>query len=96
MSNKYVIKWKSKVNGRAGKGTKEFDRDEGEQLVAELNAEYPDIEHELLRVEQEPEPVPAEPLENSEQSIGSPRQGQPETESAQKLTAARPHALSLK
>ncbi len=48
MSNKYVIRWKSKVNGRAGRGTKEFSREEGQRLVQELNAEYPDIEHELI------------------------------------------------
>lgn len=48
MSKKYVIRWKSKVNGRAGRGTKEFGREEGEKLIAELNEEYPDIEHELI------------------------------------------------
>lgn len=48
MSAKYVIRWKSKVNGRAGRGTKEFSREEGERLVTELNAEYPDIEHDLI------------------------------------------------
>jgi hypothetical protein len=48
MSAKYVIRWTSKVNGRAGRGTREFSREEGERLVAELNAEYPDIEHELV------------------------------------------------
>jgi hypothetical protein len=48
MSSKYVIKWRSKVNGRAGKGTKEFEREDAERLVAELNDEYPDIEHDIL------------------------------------------------
>ena len=47
MSKTYVIKWKSKVNGRAGRGTKLFDHDEGEELVTELNRDYPDIQHEL-------------------------------------------------
>jgi hypothetical protein len=42
----YVIQWKSKVNGRAGKGTKEFDRAEAERLAVELNKEYPQILHE--------------------------------------------------
>ena len=51
MNNKYVIQWKSKVNGRAGRGTKRFDRDEGEELVQELNRDYPDIEHELAGAE---------------------------------------------
>ena len=45
MSKTYVIQWKSKVNGRAGKGTKLFELEEAEALVAELNEEYPDIDH---------------------------------------------------
>ena len=48
MSTKYVIQWKSKVNGRAGKGTKLFKYEEGQSLVEELNLEYPQIEHELI------------------------------------------------
>ena len=48
----YVIRWKSKVNGRAGKGSKEFNHDEAERLVAELNSEYPDIEHEAVEAPQ--------------------------------------------
>jgi hypothetical protein len=48
MSERYVIGWKSKVNGRAGRGTKEFSPGEGQRLVEELNAEYPYIEHELM------------------------------------------------
>ena len=48
MNNSYVIQWKSKVNGRAGRGTKQFDKDEAEQLVQELNHEYPQIEHEAI------------------------------------------------
>jgi hypothetical protein len=44
----YVIQWRSKVNGRAGKGTKEFDRAEAEQLAKELNKEYPQILHEPI------------------------------------------------
>jgi len=51
MSKTYVIQWKSKVNGRAGKGTKLFDLDEAQELAAELNQEYPDIFHELLNTE---------------------------------------------
>jgi len=43
----YVIHWKSQVNGRAGTGTKLFDRNEAESLVAELNREYPQIHHEI-------------------------------------------------
>ena len=43
----YVIHWKSQVNGRAGTGTKLFDHDAAESLVAELNLEYPQIHHEM-------------------------------------------------
>jgi hypothetical protein len=56
MSNKYVIQWKSKVNGRAGKGTKLFTRDEAESLVKELNEEYPQIFHESVKAEASREP----------------------------------------
>ncbi len=56
MSKKYVIRWKSKVNGRAGKGSKEFTLEEAQRLAMELNTEYPDIEH---------EPIPAAPPQAS-------------------------------
>jgi hypothetical protein len=60
MSVAYVIQWKSKVNGRAGRGTKQFDRHEAEQLAQELNREYPDILHEVVKAmpqtEREAEP----------------------------------------
>ncbi len=69
MSSPYVIQWKSKVNGRAGRGTKQFERKEAEQLVEELNLEYPDILHEAVKAlppreikpeaEEEPETEPA-------------------------------------
>ena len=48
MSKTYVIQWKSKVNGRAGRGTKHFSRDEAARLVEELNHEYPQIHHEMV------------------------------------------------
>jgi hypothetical protein len=51
MNNTYVIQWKSKMNGRAGRGTKTFSKEEGERLVAELNREYPQIFHELTEVQ---------------------------------------------
>ncbi len=47
MNKMYVIHWKSKVNGRAGTGTKLFDRERAKSLVEELNREYPQIEHEI-------------------------------------------------
>ena len=48
MNNSYVIQWKSKVNGRAGRGTKRFAKEEVDQLVEELNREYPEIEHHAI------------------------------------------------
>jgi hypothetical protein len=54
MSDMYVIQWKSKVNGRAGRGSKLFERDEAKRLVEELNSEYPDIDHELTSAPQHP------------------------------------------
>jgi hypothetical protein len=63
---KYVIQWKSKLNGRAGRGTKLFEKEEAERLVADLNREYPQIEHKTCAVQTEksgrelphsPEPV---------------------------------------
>jgi hypothetical protein len=50
MSSTYVIRWKSKLNGRAGRGTKSFERAEAERLVQELNREYPQIEHEAVKM----------------------------------------------
>lgn len=54
MSNTFVIQWKSKVNGRAGRGTKTFEKAEAEQLAEELNREYPQIEHEIVEVQGAP------------------------------------------
>jgi len=50
MSSTYVIRWKSKINGRAGRGTKSFERTEAERLAEELNREYPQIEHEAVKM----------------------------------------------
>jgi len=62
MTSPYVIQWKSKVNGRAGRGTKQFERKEAERLAEELNSEYPDILHEAVKAmpprEDKPEPEP--------------------------------------
>jgi hypothetical protein len=46
---KYFIRWKSKVNGRIGQGSKSFTLEEAQDLIAELNADYPDIEHEIVQ-----------------------------------------------
>jgi hypothetical protein len=43
-----VIQWKSKTNGRVGRGSKRFEEQEAMELVAELNADYPDIHHEAV------------------------------------------------
>ena len=51
MKKKFVIQWQSTVNGRAGRGTKQFERDEAERLAQELNQEYPQIHHEIVEVE---------------------------------------------
>ena len=79
INNKYVIQWKSKVNGRAGRVTKLFEREEGEELVQELNRDYPDIQHELVKVEagtltpatEEPAPAPGN-KENEDSAAQSP------------------------
>jgi hypothetical protein len=57
MSESFVIQWKSIVNGRVGKGTKIFSREEGEELIQELNSEYPEMVHELVIAS----PVPRNP-----------------------------------
>ncbi len=72
MSDRYVIQWKSKVNGRAGRGSKVFGREEADQLVAELNTEYPDIEHEAIAIEE----LPTQPPE-SDQSLEEPASTEP-------------------
>jgi hypothetical protein len=63
MNKTYVIQWKSRVNGRAGKGTKLFDREEAERLVEELNREYPQIHHEVVNAQarRDPEKAPINP-----------------------------------
>jgi hypothetical protein len=62
MNKIYAIQWKSKVNGRAGRGTKLFEREEAESLAEELNHEHPQIEHEIVQVQPENEPPsPAPP-----------------------------------
>lgn len=63
MNNSYVIQWKSKANGRAGRGTKRFEKDEVERLVEELNREYPQIEHQAVPAT-DVEPEAAEPIIN--------------------------------
>ena len=57
MNNSYIIRWKNKVNGRAGKGSKMFSLDEAERLAQELNEEYPDILHEVALTSAQPTAV---------------------------------------
>ena len=61
MNNSYVIQWKSKVNGRAGRGTKRFEKEEADRLVEELNQEYPEIEHTAIPAADEPAEVQVVP-----------------------------------
>jgi hypothetical protein len=61
MNNSYVIQWKSKVNGRAGRGTKRFEKEEADRLVEELNREYPEIEHASVPAAEEPAAEPSIP-----------------------------------
>jgi hypothetical protein len=77
----YVIQWKSKVNGRTGKGTKLFEQDEAARLADELNREYPKIHH---------EPVPAQSAEP-----GSPPGSQPEIQSEPEAETAAPQPNPL-
>ncbi len=78
MSKMYVIQWKSKLNGRAGKGTRLLEREAAEQLVAELNREYPQIEHDLLEVEACPEPAPPAPEPAESHDAGTPTESSAE------------------
>jgi len=61
MNNSYVIQWKSKVNGRAGRGTKRFEKEEADRLVEELNREYPEIDHAAIPAANETVADPAVP-----------------------------------
>ena len=56
MRQEFIIHWRSQVNGRAGRGTKRFNHEEGQKLVEELNREYPQIRHELIEA---PNDIPA-------------------------------------
>jgi len=46
--NTHAIRWKSTVSGSIGTGTKLFAKEEAERLAAELNEEYPEIDHEAV------------------------------------------------
>ena len=55
-AKRHAIRWTSRTSGRKGTGTNRLSRDEAEKLAAELNQEYPDIEHVVVLVG----PSPAE------------------------------------
>lgn len=44
----HAIYWKSAGSGQIGIGTKLFEKKEAERLAAELNEDYPDIDHEAV------------------------------------------------
>ena len=44
----YAIHWKSSITGSIGTGKKLFEKTEAERLAAELNEDYPDIDHEAV------------------------------------------------
>jgi hypothetical protein len=54
MHQRYVIRWTSKVSGRVGRGTRNFGREEADQLATELNDLYPEIEHEVIEAPRAP------------------------------------------
>jgi hypothetical protein len=62
MNSSYVIYWKSQVKGRSGRGSKQFSRAEAEALAAELNLEYPQIEHQAIRADAIPVSASAQEL----------------------------------
>ena len=89
MSKTYVIQWKSKVNGRAGKGTKLFELEEAEALAAELNEEYPEIDHRIVKADE-----PSQSPDSPESPTGAA--AQPENESSPEPSTATPtNVLSL-
>ncbi len=71
MSNFYVIRWRLIVNGRTGKGTRRFPEEEARRLAAELNREYPDIEHEVVDAPAEPAAAPSSPLASSAMALAA-------------------------
>lgn len=44
----HAIRWKCTLSGQIGIGKKLFEQKEAERLTAELNVDYPDIEHEAV------------------------------------------------
>ena len=61
----HAIHWKSSLTGTIGTGTKLFEKEEAEHLAAELNEDYPDIDHAAVV----PEPIPTEAADAKSQKI---------------------------
>ena len=58
----HAIYWKSSVSGQIGTGKKLFEQKEAERLAAELNVDYPDIDHDaVIPVHEAAESAVAEP-----------------------------------
>ena len=72
MNNSYVIQWKSTVNGRVGRGTKRFDKEEVDRVVDELNLEFPEIEHEAIPAATEAAATAEPAVPDSSKMIFSP------------------------
>ena len=66
-------------------GTKRFDLAEAERLAAELNREYPQIEHAAVPASSAPEPAPSQ----QEEEVKEPS---PEEEEEEAPTAEREEA----
>jgi hypothetical protein len=81
MTESFVIRWKSKVNGRAGRGRKSFPREEAERLAQELNLEYPEIEHDAVSEKLFPAIVEVEDDEAAEVEESKEPANKKETES---------------
>ena len=92
MSMMYVVQWKSKQNGRMGRGTKLFEREAAEELVAELNHEYPQIEHELIEVPPAAEPAPPPPTEQAPEPAQSNELAVP-AEGVEHAKEGEPHTV---
>jgi hypothetical protein len=55
----HTIHWKSLINGKIGRGTLLFEKEEAERLAQDLNQDYPGIFHEAVMSVR----LPVEPLQ---------------------------------
>jgi hypothetical protein len=75
----HIIHWVSSVNGSIGNGKKLFEKEEAERLAAELNAGYPDIDHEAILSVAPVESASEPPQAASPPAMSGPAPG-PQTE----------------